>query len=194
MIFGYFVLGGLESDIPEYLTTYCDHHLGDRPRGRWHLSTDHQQITINIPSRDKQVMLWSNYPEEFSTRMSTLDSQFSGLPYLGKLQRSVSSLPLDFEGFVNNRNKDSHSSFAVLVPQGIDTVGLHDPKTGASFLLFSSVALGPPPERYLLYRFPQTKVLFISSEATCSKWWRWTSKSSVLLAFNALEKRLGRLA
>jgi len=192
---GYFSLSG-QPTLPDFRMTHEGPGVGARSLGRWGIATDLGSITLNIPSRDKQVMLWHRTCPEFVSALATLDSSFQGLTYADKLTRVLTYLPANFVGMVSNISTDTHSSIAVLSNPGLSVCGLVDTKTASSYLLWAPDGQDPThelrsahPLRFLVYRMPRLHVLFLPAESVCSKWHRW-SKTSALLAFNALERKL----
>jgi len=151
--------------------------------------------TLNIPSRDKEVQLWATHGNDFMSRLAVIDSWCTGSTYSEKIGMIAHASPANFVGFVNNINSDTHGSVALVCPSGITVTGLYrTDKTGA-YLVFHPSAMPAPSldynkNEFLHYRFPEMQSLFLHSESVCAKWWRWTTNSSVLQAFNALERRL----
>lgn len=195
---GYFVLGGGKhpSTLPGFDQTESGNHLGSRDRGQWCIDTILRRSTLNIPARDKLVQVWANDEGDFARSVSTIDSWLDYAPYKMKLNRLREQLPEDFLGVINNFNTDTHGSLALVSNQGLNLYGLLDTDSQSCYLvwstdpLFIGRVLEATPLRFLLYRMPMTNVVFIPSEALCSKWWRWLKTSTSLQAFNALERRI----
>jgi hypothetical protein len=196
---GYFVLGGsrgIPPDLPTFDTrvSYVGNHTKSKERGKFVICSDLDQMTINMPSRDKQIILWSSKDDhKFFSSMQNLDSEF-GINYRSKLLSMVDLLSPDFYGAVNNINVSTHGSIALL-GSSISYFGIQDTQSGASYLMWGTdedlrALQISSPLRYLIYRFPKTKAVFLPGESICSKWWRWVSNFSTLHAFNALEMRL----
>lgn len=194
---GYFVLGSANTPPPLSVGTsngMAGNHTGSRTRGQFEIFTDVESKVINMPSRDKQVMLWEETPEEtdFVQCMSVIDSE-PGTNYREKLLKMLAKLPRNFVGAVNNVSTSTHGSLAIL--GDLEYFGLHDLQTETSYFVWGTsndirnLQL-TNPLRYLLYRFPPMPAVFLPGETTCSKWWRWTKNNPLLHAFNALEMRL----
>jgi hypothetical protein len=186
MLRGYFTLTGTPSLSTFDSAPYYDTLIQTKQKGELFLDTDLATHGFDIPSRDKQVLMFGDYCDE----MSTVDSMFPELPYQQKLiQLGLGQNP----GFILNRT--SHGSIAIL--GCAFHYGLFDLKTQSAYYLFSTESstlencLAAEPLRYLLYRFPRSPVVFIQAEGVCSKWWRWMkTHQSPLHAFNALEHKL----
>lgn len=195
---GYFVLGGGKqpSALPGFDLTISGNHIGSRDRGQWCIDTELRLSTLNIPSRDKQVQVWANDNGEFERDIGVVDSWLDDAPYRLKLSRIRERLPDDFVGAVNNVNTDTHGSLALVSNQGFHLYGLLDTQSQSCYMVwtldpsFIGRVLNSSPLRFLLYRLPVANVVFIPSEALCSKWWRWLKTSTSLQAFNALERRI----
>lgn len=193
---GYFVLGsrmGIPPDLPTFTPTYSGNHTKAKGRGKFVICTDLEQDVVNLPSRDKQVLLWSTSPEKFRARIQVLESTF-GVNYRSKILSILDDMPQDFIGAVNNINQSTHGSLAI-VGSSISYFGLFDTQSDSAYLMWGSVEdlrsiQIHSPLRYLVYRFPQTPAVFLVGESVCSKWWRWFSNFNTLHAFNALEMRL----
>ena len=202
MFQGYFILGGSNPDeLPLFKKMYFGNHIGLRNRGTWVFDTDLREETINIPTRDKQVQLFFNDDGgKFNTGMTLIDSSADLPNYRAKLMRLQNTLSDSFLGAINNISTSTHGSLALVTNQiPIYVYGLYDTQLGGSYLVWADSPqvvtdiLCVQPLRYLIYRFPllESSVLFLPSEAICSKWWRWfKTHRSVLHAFNALERRL----
>jgi hypothetical protein len=190
---GYFVLGGTNPpQLP--VTGFSGNHTGTRTRGQFVISTEHQAVTVNIPSRDKSVAMWA--PEyaltALQSRIAVLDSE-PGPNYRAKLLTLLQDMPADFSAVLSNESTSTHGSLALL--GSLTYYGLHDSHTDTSYLFWGTpedllYIQHTNPLRYLLYRFPQMPGVFLPGEVICSKWWRWTRNASLLQAFNALEMRL----
>lgn len=187
MLTGYFTLTGSARlatfDNPDYEEAL----VANTEKGNLVLNTDLTAHGFDIPSRDKQVLLFGEYNDD----LAGIDSMFPGCSYQEKLERIGLGKSL---GFI--LNKTAHGSIAILGCQF--HYGLHDTRTNSSFYLFTddqnrlAQVLAAAPLRYLIYRFPENPpVVFVQAEGVCSKWWRWTkSHQSTLHSFNALEQKL----
>lgn len=194
---GYFVLGsrmGIPPDLPTFEEpTHSGNHTKAKGRGKFVICTDLPQDVINLPSRDKQILLWSTAPEAFRDRIKVIETTF-GTNYRSKILAMLDDLPADFVGIVNNMNVSTHGSLAI-VGESISYYGLFDTQSDSAYLMWGSDAdlrgiQIHSPLRYLVYRFPKTQVVFLVGESVCAKWWRWFSNFNTLHAFNALEMRL----
>lgn len=202
MLDGYFNIGGgSHIELPSFPEPTARLNLvGARDKGHCTLHTDWSSSTLDIPSRDKSVTLWSASNQgldSLSRGLAHIDSSQSGSSYTDKL----SALRHADAAFILNVNKDTHGSFALI--SGNDQIhlhGLYDTQLKSSYLVWS---LSPArvdairqldPLRFLVYRFPtldRGRVVFVQAEAVCSKWWRWMkSHQSQLHCFNALEYKL----
>jgi hypothetical protein len=172
-------------------------HISARGRGNWSLSP-FPELTVSIPSRDKQVEIRSPVASQLYQRVSVLDSS-PGPTYRSKLLDLLGYMDdLVCEGpriaVLNNISTSTHGSLALL--GDFVYFGLHDPQANVSYLMWTTEPGDLPmlqaryPLRYLVYRFPQIPVVFLAGESVCSKWWRWTKSAPLLHAFNALEMRL----
>ncbi len=187
----------------------CEHgqHIPSRYNGFWwQQQLDLRQSTVYVPSRDKRVLVTygSHDPDfmpELSARLTTLDSDYQGLNQLSKYKRVYEHLVGDprrkpFVAVLNNEG--THGSWGFLshkVPlyfYGIDDGDMIQ-------LLWSTEDLAEKirhanPIRYKLFRLPVVVngPLFISTQAACSKWWRWSQQfpDDRLRQFNALEVML----
>lgn len=190
---GYFVLGGASKPPPLPLGDLekglKGNHTASRTGGDFFICCDYPKQTVNIPTRDKRVDLWSPNVSVLAEHIATLDSQ-PGENYRAKLLPLLKHVS---EGVINNISTANHGSIALL---GLPSFyGLHDNQSGSSYLVWCTeedlnLLLIQHPLRYLVFRFPSMKVVFIPCELLCSKWWRWTKSHSLLHAFNALEMRL----
>jgi hypothetical protein len=197
---GFFVLGapGVPAPIDSHIfaDVVVGNHTGSANRGHWRLSDLPESQTINIPTRDKQVILWSSIKSEerkFYNLVSVLDSE-EGTNYKDKLMTLRSKMDDSFIGIINNISTSTHGSLALV--GNFVYYGLHDVSSGTSYILWTEdpedlfQLQRQYPLRYLVFRFPPMPVVFLPGEILCGKWWRWTKSSSLLHAFNALEMRL----
>lgn len=197
---GYFVLGGkglpAAIDSPLFFNCALGNLTGSADRGQWKFNSTADPQTINIPTRDKQVVLWSsseNEAQKFYNLVSVLDSE-EGVNYRDKLISLKSNFDDSFLGVINNVSISTHGSLALV--GDFFYYGLHDVSSGTSYVMWTLdsedlIQLQRQyPLRYLVFRFPPMPVAFLPGEILCGKWWRWTKSSSLLHAFNALEMRL----
>jgi len=191
---GYFVLGGTGNPPALPFTGVASgNHTGARARGQFVIDTDLESHTVNIPSRDKTVTSWMSQDGQLiATRLATLDAE-PGPNYRTKLISLFEDLP-DLFGALVNVSTSTHGSIA-LVGEQVRYYGLYDQQSDTSYLLWGAESdlhtlQRMYPLRYLVYRFPPMRVVFLPGEVICSKWWRWTRNASLLNAFNALEMRL----
>jgi hypothetical protein len=198
MIKGYFVLGSTGNPVPLNLhplspLSLAGNHTKSNTRGHWEIFTQKAPQTVNIPTRDKQVLWWS-HPEDnrFAPLISVLDSE-PGLNYRSKLLGLQEKLSSPFLGVINNVSTSTHGSLALI--GDFTYFGLHDTASGTSYLVWTDddedlqKIQQQTLLRYLVFRFPKFPVAFLPGEILCGKWWRW-QKSGLLQAFNALELRL----
>lgn len=193
MMRGYFILGSTASDPPKLSFLGFDgNHVGSKNRGYFVSESDFACQTLNIPSRDKQVLIWYSMERLiFSDLIEKIDSE-PGPNYRAKLLAILEILDPAFQGVINNASTSTHGSLALLNPEGC--YGLHDNYSSTSYFMWGSEndlrsILIANPLRYLVYRFPTMPIVFLPGEIICSKWWKW-SKLNLLHAFNALEMRL----
>jgi hypothetical protein len=188
MIRGYFILGGGSVPLPTFTGELVNTVGSTKDKGGFCLESDLPMQLMNIPSRDKQVMLWTS--DDILSRIATIDSFMGSTDYQTKLE----AMNLGVQGVI--LNKGQHSSIALL--GDLLCYGLYDTRLHIAYYFFTdskadlSRVLSADPLRYLIYRFPALETAcFIQSEAVCSKWWRWMkTHQSVLHAFNALEHKL----
>lgn len=209
MITGSFVL---QSSKPvqrlHLLNSDCEHgqHIPSRYNGFWWLQhADLQQHTVYVPSRDKRVNITygshdQDFREDLEQSLMTLDSEYEGLNQLSKYKRVYDKLlgvrRQPFVAVLNNEG--THGSWGFLTYQvplyfyGVDDGDMVQ-------LLWSTEDLAVKirhanPIRYKLYRMPVLVdgPMFISTQAACSKWWRWSQQfvGDRLRQFNALEVML----
>lgn len=187
MFRGYFILVG-NNPLPTFSVEVIGTVGSTRDKGGFCLESTLVPQTLSIPSRDKQVILWTS--KDIISRIATIDSFMGSADYQSKLE----AMQLAVQGVI--LNKGQHSSVALL--GNFFCYGLFDTQLRSAYYFFTdddsdlSRVLGSDPLRYLVYRFPLLKTAcFIQSEAVCSKWWRWMkTHNSVLHAFNALEHKL----
>lgn len=197
---GYFLLSG--SPDPSLLddSWITGNHLRSQNRGAFGIHTDWTTSILNIPARDKQVTLWaaSDEIEEFAIKMEFIDSS-DGHNYKSKLLAMQDTLHFNFRGMVNNVNVSTHGSLALI--GDFNYVGVVDQHTQSVYIAWSDTpfqATGyfgsdcDDANRYLVYRLPKMPVVFLPSENICAKWYKWQGSRNMLLAFNALERRLNR--
>lgn len=198
---GYFVLAGTphqELIDDEWL---LGNHTRNNLRGAFGIHTEWSTRTLNIPSRDKQVMLWAdeNQLDTFASAMEFIDSH-EGPNYRAKLRVLLDSMPTGFRGVINNLNVSTHGSIALL--GDFHYLGVFDQQQKTAYLIWDATPFDnqgyfgadcEDANRYLLYRFPLMPVVFLPSENICAKWRKWSgAPTGMLLCFNALERRLCR--
>ena len=199
---GYFVLGSTNSNPPQLelapqAFSVSGNHTGSKYRGEFSVITDFEPRTLHIPSRDKQVEVMVDLlvRPQFLALVEKLDSQ-PGPNYRSKILTAAESMPTHFYGAVNNVGVSKHGSLAIIdMENQLKFYGLHDSNSDTSYFMWGEDEdlrdlQYRNPLRYLVYRFPPMKVVFLPGEAIGSKWWRWTRSNSLLHAFNALEMRL----
>lgn len=199
---GYFVLGCSPGVRPSgrLLPTFTPDTVHSplmmaRNRGLWFLDSSLPRgEVINLPSRDKQVTVWTEYYAEFRDVLGRIDSELPDLNYADKLANLIHGM----DGIVVNNARDTHGSMAIVFHSPLLVYGLHDAEEATSYLFWTtdptrlSRMLQLRPLKYAVFRFPtrDTTILFLQAEAICFKWQRWLrSNPSVLQAFNALEHR-----
>lgn len=209
MITGSFVL---QSSKPvqrlHLLDPDCDHgqHIPSRYNGFWWQQHDLRKHTVYVPSRDKRIHVTygstdSNFQAELESFLMTLDSDYEGINQLSKYKRVYDRLldrPEALPFVVALNNEGTHGSWGFLTYQvplyfyGVDDGDMVQ-------LLWSTEDLATKirhanPIRYKLYRMPVLVdgPMFISTQAACSKWWRWSQQfvGDRLRQFNALEVML----
>ncbi len=189
---------------PDSLTS--GQHLPNRLLGKyWSGSKQGLSFDIEIPQRDKHFEVNATLDlgfsvlaqEKLTSAFSTLDSMYLGEPQHYKLMQTQKALEESL-GFHQAClvTTGKHSSVNFITSQTpLYMIGIYN--NDETQLLWSSIqnldefvrqSFG---QQYLLYRFPiiESGALFISTQAACSKWWRWAPKGP-LLAFNALEVML----
>lgn len=201
---GYFALGGAQipDDLPCFKKQYSGNHLNSRSRGQWVIDCDLTPVNMNIPSRDKQVQLFSDVDDnKFLDLMSSIDSEYEEKNYRGKLNLVQQQLASAFTGIVNNISTSTHGSLALITNDTpIHFFGLHDTGLNYSYLMWCTdydyhrVILESQPLRFLLYRMPAlvNSSIFLPGEVLCARWWRLSKNhgNNTLYGFNALERRL----
>ena len=182
-------------EFPELLPQYSKAlHIEGR-------STEHtvqgllDQEVVHIPSRDKKVIVRGDLQPKFLSRLEVLDSTAPGKTQAEKFSLAQEGLNTPHRIFLEIQGQ--HCGGAFLVKQ----------QPVWSYVVFSGVstyyALGSydfaaslrtyDPSLWL-FRLPtvNTGCLFWSTEALCSKWWRWskTFNKDRLKCCNALELHL----
>jgi hypothetical protein len=186
---GYFILGGGNIPLPTFSSPLLNTVGSTKDKGGFSLETDLTNFSLEIPSRDKHVSIWSE-TDAVVDSIATIDSFLGSADYQSKLTA------LNLRQTCIILNIAQHSSVAIV--GDFFCYGLYDSKLRTAYYLFTDDAndlsrvLSQDPMRYLIYRFPLLQgACFIQSEAVCSKWWRWMkTHQSVLHAFNALEHKL----
>jgi hypothetical protein len=182
-------------------------HVPSRYNGFWWLQhAGAIQHTFYVPSRDKRIHLTclsdeQTLPTELESMLTTLDSDYEGINQLSKYKRVYDKLlershRSPFVAVLNNEG--THGSWGFLTHEvPLYFYGVEDENMVQ--LLWSTEDLATRirhanPIRYKLYRLPvlQDGPLFISTQAVCSKWWRWSQQfpEDQLRQFNALEVML----
>ena len=197
---GYFVLGSKGRPLPLPIfdgDTRSGNHTKSQNCGQWEIDKVYGE-TVNIPSRDKQVEIWSPQAPALVPFVSVLDSQpgFNYKEKLTDLLGRMSNLSFDdpLYAVLNNVSTSTHGSLALL--GDFTYYGVYDPQSDTAYLFWTtepndlSMLLHRHPMRYQVYRFPSMGIVFLPSERICMKWWRWLKSGSMLQAFTALEWRL----
>lgn len=180
---GYIGLGGRQY-APLFPTALSD------SRARWGIDIgDFLQKEINLPARSKQVTVLA--PRLFLSMrdIELLDSQ-DGANYKKKLESIYG------ECWIINYDEAQVASGIALVNSSVAWVGLYDRTLEYAYVAWSKdgsdieALLASDPLRFLLFRLPAMPTTFLPLRALTSKWYRWNSAGNLLLAFNALERRL----
>jgi hypothetical protein len=88
------------------------------------------------------------------------------------------------------------SGIAVVSSPSLSWVGIYDRSVEYAYLMWASDGsdvedlLRTDPLRFLMFRLPSMPTVFMPMRALTSKWYRWAKQGDLLLAFNALERRL----
>ena len=96
---------------------------------------------------------------------------------------------------INYDDMQAASGIAV-VNSSVAWVGLYDRTLDYAYIAWATDGgelaslLALDPLRFLLFRFPEMPTTFLPLRALTSKWYRWNKPGELLLAFNALERRL----
>ena len=159
-------------------------------RAKWGIDpSEWVTATLNIPTRSKQVTILSPTPLPYLRDIELLDSQ-DGANYKNKLGC------IQEECWLINYDDTQVASGLAVVNSSVAWVGLYDRTLEYAYLAWATegsdieTLLTSDPLRFLLFRFPEMPVAFLPLRALTSKWYRWSKSGELLLAFNALERRL----
>ena len=188
---------------------YAGRHSNGRSAGGYVLTfEDAHAEKLLLPSRNKVMDVVSDVDganhDSIYAQLRTLDADYTGETQTSKYKHVMESVSGEGLTFINTED-GTHGSFGILaygVPMFI--IGIHDPSTLATHLIFSTLEYDQItesiqqayPNRYLVYRFRllHNRALFVHTEALLSRWWKHMKPrngvSSPLFAFNALERNL----
>jgi len=158
------------------------------------LTTDLASQSLYVPSRDRTITLFGPpLPAQAVSVLETMDSSFPSMTQTQKYAEFQKELSTPHLYFVNIQG--THCGSAVLLSATpLFCYGVAG-NTGESLVVCdqeSATALrNLNPGAYWLYRMPVVRngALFWSTEALCSRWYRWRKHFSIDLfkCFNALE-------
>lgn len=182
---GFIGLGGRQ-----YVPLFpCNHEDTKSRWGIYHTEDEIIPVSLSIPSRSKRAQVLPRGTIDIAT-LGLLDS-LDGENYLCKLK----AIP-DQCWMVNYDGAGLASGIAI-VNSDVVWVGMYDKTLDYSYLMWADdpsdvdTLLADDPLKFLIFRFPQMPTVFLPLRAAMtSKWHRWMRSGNLLLAFNALERRL----
>lgn len=180
--------------LPLLVDADTGNHTPGRDNGRWYVQTSYRKQKVYVPQRDSNISLYTKH----GTDLKAIVEQWTAIQGLQKQRlEALRQLLLD-NGVTDTlymNTEGDHGPWSIVTTENevlnLTLVSGH----GNLQLVFGDVDViaslrRVAPTDYLFYRMPSpSPYTFLHTQAICSRWWRWRSRSNrdLLKCANSLE-------